>query len=111
MRKIRVGVSVQINDKADSFWVNGIKQNAVTIVETFSLCSNVESCKLVNLGSLKDYNGTAWEPYRNNIIDFDKFIENFDVFVSVTASPTAEMINNRPITISYLSFLFLKKNI
>lgn len=92
MRKIRVGVSVQINDKNDSFWVNGIKQNAVTIVDTLSLCPNVETCKIVNLGTLKDYNGTAWEPFKENIINFDEFIDNFDVFVSITVSPSLEMI-------------------
>lgn len=92
MRKIRVSFSVQINDKNDSFWVNGIKQNAVTLIDTFSLCPNVESCKLVNLGSLKDYKDTAWEPFAKDIINFDECLDNTDVFVSVTVSPSAEMI-------------------
>lgn len=93
MRKIKVGFSVQINDKNDSFWVNGIKQNAVTLLDTFSLCPNVDECYLVNLGALQDYKGTAWEPFGDKIINFDTCVDKIDVFVSVTVSPNQEMID------------------
>lgn len=92
MRKIRIGVSVNINDKNDSFWVNGIKQNAVTLLDTFRLCPNIETCKLVNLGGLRDYKETSWEPFEKDIIDFNECLDTMDIFLSVAVSPNAEMI-------------------
>jgi hypothetical protein len=93
MRKIRVGFTVQINDKTDSFWVNGIKQNAVTLQESFLLCDNVEDSFLVNLGKLHDYKDTAWEPFADKLINFQQAIDKLDVLVTATVTPTAEMVN------------------
>lgn len=91
MRKLNVGLTVQINDKKDSFWVNGIKQNAVTLREMFALCPNVASAKLVNLGSLRDYEGSVWNEYKENLTDFNTFVENGDVLITATVTPTPEM--------------------
>ena len=92
MRKLRVGFTVQINKKDDSFWVNGIKQNAVTLQECFSLCPNVEASYLVNLGSMHDYEGTAWAPFADKIINFEKCLEELDILVTATVTPSAEML-------------------
>lgn len=92
MRKLNVGFTVQINDKDDSFWVNGIKQNAVTLQELFALCPNVGNSKLVNLGSLKDYKNTVWEPFAKDIIDFNECLNTLDVVVTATVSFTTNMI-------------------
>lgn len=92
MRKINVGLSVQINDKNDSFWVNGIKQNAVTLRDMFELCPNVGNATLVNLGKLKDYKDTAWEEYQDKLVDFDTFVESGDVLITATVSPNERMV-------------------
>ena len=93
MRKINVGLSIQINDKDDSFWVNGIKQNAVTLREMFSHCPNVGSSKLINLGALKDYKGTVWEPFADDIIDFEACLDQLDVVITATVSFSSAMID------------------
>ena len=93
MRKINVGLTIQINDKDDSFWVNGIKQNTVTLQEMFSHCPNVGSSKFINLGSLKDYRGTVWEPFADDIIDFDACLEQLDVVITATVSFSSSMID------------------
>lgn len=92
MRKAKIAITVQINNKEDSFWTNGIKQNAVTLQEMFSLCPNVESCKLVNLGSLHDYAGTAWEPFAHNIINFQECLDTIDLAITATVSFTTAMV-------------------
>ena len=92
MRKLNIGLTVQINDKKDSFWVNGIKQNAVTLRDMFELCPNVASSKLVNLGSLKDFTGSAWEEYAHNIIRFEEAADTLDVLITATVTPSEEMV-------------------
>lgn len=92
MRKINVGLAIQINKKNDSFWTNGIKQNAVTLRDMFALCPNVGSAKLVNLHSFKDYKDTVWEEYEEHLIDFNTFVDTCDVLVSATVTPTDQMI-------------------
>lgn len=92
MRKLRVGFTVQINKKDESLWTNGIKQNAITLRDLFSLCPNVETSKLINLGSLKDYEGTVWEPFSEHIIDFNTCLDTLDVVITATVTPTTEMV-------------------
>jgi len=93
MRKINLGLTVQINDKKDSFWVNGIKQNTVTLRDMFALCPNVGSAKLVNLGSLRDYTGTAWQEYEKDIIHFEDVLENLDLLITATVTPSEDMVD------------------
>lgn len=91
MRKINLGLTVQINKKDDSFWVNGIKQNAVTLRDMFALCPNVKQAKLVNLGSLRDYDGTVWEEYKEHLVDFNTFADDGDMLITATVTPTPAM--------------------
>lgn len=92
MRKLKVGFTIQINDPKDSFWTNGIKQNAVTLQECFSLCPNVENAYLVNLGKLTDYKDTVWQPFSDKIINFEKALEELDVLITATVTPTNLMV-------------------
>lgn len=91
MRKLRVGVSVEIKDKNDSFWVNGIKQNAVTLQKLFSLCPNVENSYLVDFGKLQDYKGTSWESFGNSVITYEQSLDMIDILVTVTVTPNKQM--------------------
>lgn len=92
MRKLRVGFTVQINEKNESLWTNGIKQNAITLRDLFASCPNVESSKLINLGTLKDYKDTVWEKFAENIIDFDTCLDTIDVVITATVTPTDLMV-------------------
>lgn len=88
MRKLKVGVTVFIDDPKDSFWTNGIKQNTVTLQKMFSFLPNVEECKLINFGKLNDFMGTAWEPYSQNIITLNESLSSgLDVVVTALISP------------------------
>lgn len=93
-RKLKVGLTIKIADKNDSFWTNGIKQNTVTLQKMFSLLPNIEECKLINFGDLKNFKGTAWEPYSDIIVDANDSLtkHNFDIIVTATVTPINEYI-------------------
>lgn len=100
MRKIRVGFSVLISDPKDNLWANGIKQNTISLQETFSLAQNVEKSYLVNLGSLHDYAGTSWEPFSDKIITPQQALDKIDVLITAMATPPESLVDS-----------FSKKNI
>lgn len=88
MRKLKVGITVSINEKNDSFWVNGIKQNTVTLKKMFSLLPNVEEVKYINFGKLTELEGTAWEEFKESIVTPSEAIAIFKPDVVITAQIT-----------------------
>lgn len=91
MRKIRIGITVDISKPSESLFTNGLKQNAITFLETFSACKNVEKAYFVNLGSQKDLSQSPWKAYEDNIIDFQTALDTLDVVVTVAVSFTQNM--------------------
>lgn len=93
-RKLVVGISVNISDKNDNFWTNGIKQNAVTLQKMFSLLPNIENSYLVNFGTITNFEGTSWEPFKNKIIQAKDFLKlnKIDALISATVTPTKDYI-------------------
>ena len=90
-KKFNVGISVNINEPNESLFSNGLKQNAITFLETFSKCKNVDKVYFVNFGKQKDLSQSPWKDYSNFIIDFDAAVEKIDLLVAVAVSPSDAM--------------------
>lgn len=88
MRKLKIGVTVHINDPKDSFWTNGIKQNTVTLRKMFSLLPNVGEVKYINFGKLTEFEGSSWEQFKDHIITPSEALAIFKPDVVVTAQIT-----------------------
>lgn len=94
MRKINVGMTVHISKPTESFFSNGLKQNVITFLETFSCCPNVGDVYLINLGSQKDLSESPWKIYEKHIIDFDTALSKLDLAITVGASFTDPMLES-----------------
>lgn len=88
MRKLKICVSVTISDKNDSFWTNGIKQNAVTLRKMFSLMPNAAEVKFINFGKLLDFKDSTWEKFSEHILRPAEALAIFKPDVIVTAQVT-----------------------
>lgn len=86
MRKINIGITVNINSPTESLFTNGLKQNAITFLETFSACRNVEKAYFVNLGSQKDLSQSPWKEYEDSVIDFNQALDKLDLILTVTVA-------------------------
>ena len=93
MRKINIGITVNIDKPTESLFSNGLKQNAITFLETFSACKNVEKAYFVNLGSQKDLSQSPWQEYQDNIIDFNQALDKLDIVLTVAVSFTEDMLD------------------
>jgi hypothetical protein len=102
MRKIRIGITINVKEPTESLFSNGIKQNAIIIRDTFAQIKEVQDVYYINLGKQKDYSLSPWKKYEQFIINFDESLEKVDVIVCVCASlPTeyAKLAKNKGIKI------------
>ena len=91
-KKFNVGITVYIKEPTESLFSNGLKQNAITFLETFSKCKNVDKVYFINLGEQKDLSQSPWKAYSDHIIDFDQALEKIDLAVTVAVTFTDEML-------------------
>jgi len=81
--KINIGITINITDyKTNSLFSNGIKQNVLTLRETFENCKNVKNSYIINTSSPGDGpEGTVWEKYAKYIISTKDAEEKCDFIV------------------------------
>lgn len=92
MDKVNIGITIQIKDETESFFTNGIKQNAIILRDTFNKIDFVDNVYFINLGKQKEYSKSPWKEYEPWIIDFDKALECVNVMISVTVFMTDQQI-------------------
>lgn len=92
MKKINIGITVNIDKPTESFFTNGLKQNAITFLETFLKCRNVKNVYFINLGPQKDLSQSPWKAYEKHIIDFNETLDKVDVAVTVAVTFTDDML-------------------
>jgi hypothetical protein len=85
MKNIRIGITVLIKEPTESLFTNGIKQNAISLRETFKSIDIVDEVYYINLGKQKDYSKSPWKKYQEHIIDFEDSLEKVDLIVCVCA--------------------------
>lgn len=92
MKKINIGITINIDKPTESFFTNGLKQNAITFLETFLKCENVNNAYFINLGPQKDLSQSPWKAYEKHIINFNEAVEKVDLAVTVAVTFTNEML-------------------
>jgi hypothetical protein len=85
MKKINIGITVLIKEPTESLFTNGIKQNAISLRETFKEIDIVSEVYYINLGKQKDYSLSPWKKYEEHIINFDQSLDKVDLIVCVCA--------------------------
>lgn len=81
MNKISLGITVLINKPTESFFTNGIRQNAIIMRDLYKKIDFVGDVYYVNFGKQKDLSQSPWKEYEQNIIQFDEMFDKINVLV------------------------------
>jgi len=90
--KFNVGITINVDDfKTSNFFSNGIKQNVITLRETFENCKNVKNSYIINTSTPKTGpEGTMWEKYAKHMISKKDAEEMCDLIVVCQGSLRVE---------------------
>lgn len=84
-KTINIGITVSAeNYQTSNFFSNGIKQNVITLRETYENCKNVNKSYIINThsqASNTSNKNTAWEEYGQYIISKEEAEEKCDLIV------------------------------
>jgi len=84
MDKINVAITINITEPTESFFTNGIKQNAIILRDCLIKTDVVKECYYMNFGPQKDVSKSPWKEYEKWIInDFKEALEKIDLFINV----------------------------
>lgn len=87
MEKINVAITINIDEPAESLFVNGIKQNAIILRDCLIRSPLVNECYYMNFGPQRDLSRSPWKTYEPWIIhDFKAALEKIDLFINVCIS-------------------------
>lgn len=83
MEKINIGIAIAIHTPTESFFENGIRQNAILLKETFEEIEFVDRVYFVNFGEQKDLSKSPWKEFEESIIDFSASLEKLQLLATV----------------------------
>lgn len=81
----RIGVTLGLRDADESLWVNGIKQNAIFLVDALQHCPQVGSAVLVNTTAI-DVSRLTWAKPRWPVLSMPQVLQapqNLDVLIEL----------------------------
>lgn len=81
MSKINIGISVLISKPTESFFTNGIRQNAIIMKDLYQKIDFVDNVYYVNFGKQKDFSQSPWKQYEQSIISFEEMFDKINVLV------------------------------
>lgn len=81
MNKINLGITVLIDKPTESFFTNGIRQNAIIMRDLYKKIDFVGDVYYVNFGKQKDYSQSPWKEYEQNIIQFEEMFDKINVLI------------------------------
>lgn len=88
---MKIGITILIKSPTESFFSNGIKQNAIIMRDTLLAIDGVKEVYYINLGSQKDLSQSPWKEYEPYIINFEDALDKVNVISCVCASLSDEM--------------------
>lgn len=83
MRKVRIGITINISAATESFFTNGVKQHAINLRDLLLECSNVSEVYFINLGSQQDLSNSPWKEYSKNILPINQIVEKLDLIITL----------------------------
>lgn len=94
MKKINVAITINITEETESFFTNGIKQNAIILRDCLIKAPIVNECYYLNFGKQKDVSKSPWKEYEKWIIhDFKETLEKIDLYINVNVFMNEPEIN------------------
>lgn len=94
MEKINVAITINITDESESFFTNGIKQNAIILRDCLIKAPMVNECYYMNFGKQKDLSKSPWKEYEPWIIhDFKEALEKIHLYINVNIFMNEPEIN------------------
>lgn len=94
MEKINVAITINIADETESFFTNGIKQNAIILRDCLVKAPMVNECYYMNFGKQKDLSKSPWKEYEPWIIhDFKEALEKIHLYINVNIFMNEPEIN------------------
>lgn len=94
MEKINVAITINITDESESFFTNGIKQNAIILRDCLVKAPMVNECYYMNFGKQKDLSKSPWKEYEPWIIhDFKEALEKIHLYINVNIFMNEPEIN------------------
>lgn len=94
MEKINVAITINITDETESFFTNGIKQNAIILRDCLVKAPMVNECYYMNFGKQKDLSKSPWKEYEPWIIhDFKEALEKIHLYINVNIFMNEPEIN------------------
>lgn len=83
MSGLRIGVTIGLHQTDETLWNNGIKQNAVFLVDALRHCPGVASAILVNTTSVPITSALPWDLTRWPTRAFDDVKDQLDVVIEL----------------------------
>jgi hypothetical protein len=83
MSELRVGITIGLQQEAESLWNNGIKQNAVFLAEALRRCQGVGSTLLVNTTQIPITGKLPWDLNRWPTQNFEDAKDALDVLIEL----------------------------
>ncbi|MGE0329416.1 MAG: DUF2827 domain-containing protein [Ramlibacter sp.] len=87
---LRLGITIGLRTPDESLWVNGIKQNAIYLLDALLHVPGVASVCLVNVTDVALGNTLAWDRTRWPTVTFDEARDHLDVLIELGGEVGAE---------------------
>jgi hypothetical protein len=87
---LRIGITIGLQQEAETLWNNGIKQNAVFLAEALRHCRQVQSVHLVNTTAVPVTPALPWDLLRWPVIAFDAAKDSVDLLIELGGQIDAE---------------------
>jgi hypothetical protein len=83
MNGLRIGITIGLNEKAETLWNNGIKQNAVFLAEALRHCPQVTRVVLLNTTAVPVTSALPWDTVRYPTLPFEAAKDDLDVLIEL----------------------------
>lgn len=90
-KNLRIGITLGLYGEGESLWTNGIKQNAIYLLEALRHCPNVESVYLVNTTDVPVDGTLTWDRERWPVVTIDRAKDEVDVMIELGGQISADM--------------------
>ncbi|KUY59003.1 DUF2827 domain-containing protein [Burkholderia sp. RF2-non_BP3] len=89
-RSLRIGITIGLQDEAESLWVNGIKQNALYLMRVFQHSPLRHRVLLVNTTSVAITSRLPWDIERYPVGRFEDVKDDLDVLIELGGQINAD---------------------
>lgn len=93
MDRVKIGITISIDKPSESFFSNGIRQNAIIMRDMMTAIDIVEGVYFINFGPQKDLSQSPWKIFQENIIDYETALDTVNVIICATQFMSGEYVD------------------